>query len=198
MPRQPRLVGRLQNHRQRVEELIDLTLGDDEWWGHRDDIASLANKQVVLKCFHEPVVGAFRWFAGCGIEFDCPDEADVANIDDVRQAFQGVQPLFPIRRKFHGAREQAFIMVGIESADRRRASHWVGRVGIAVEEINDVLRPSHKSIVDFGGNEHATHWDGAVCDAFGGCDDVRRDAEVIGAERRAEPSEGGDDFVENK
>ena len=67
-----------------------------------------------------------------------------------------------------------------------------------MEEVNDVLRPGHKSIVDFWGNEHGAHWDGAVCNAFSCGDDVGRDAEIIGAEWRAEPSEGGDDFVENK
>ena len=38
----------------------------------------------------------------------------------------------------------------------------------------------------------------AVGEALGGGDDVRRDAEIVGGERRAEAAEAGDDLVEDQ
>ena len=67
-----------------------------------------------------------------------------------------------------------------------------------MEEIDDLLGAGHEGVVDLGFHEHRAHRDGAVGDAFCRSDDIRRDAEIVGAEWCAETAKGGDDLVENE
>ena len=52
--------------------------------------------------------------------------------------------------------------------------------------------------MNLAAGEHRAHRHGAVGDALGRRHQIGRDAEIIGGERRAEPAEAGDDFVEDQ
>ena len=116
----------------------------------------------------------------------------------MRQALQRMHRLLPIGRKLGGAGEQPLLLVDFERGDGGGASSGVARIGVAVEEIDRLLRAAHEGVVDLALDEHGAHRNGAVGDALGRGDDVRRDAEIIGAERRAEAAEGGDDLIEDE
>ena len=116
----------------------------------------------------------------------------------MRLALQRMQRFFPVGRKLGAARQQALFLVGVERAERCRAGDRVARIGVAVEQLDHVLRTGHEGVVDFLLHEHRAHRDDAVGDALGGGDDVGRDAEIVRGERRAETAEAGDDLVEDQ
>ena len=70
------------------------------------------------------------------------------------------------------------------------------RVGIAVEQLDDVFGALHERFVHRLAGDHGSHGDAAVGEALGECHQVRSNAELLGGERRAGTPEAGDDFVE--
>ena len=72
------------------------------------------------------------------------------------------------------------------------------RVGIAVEQLDHVLRPLHEGVVDALARQHAAHRHGAGGDALGEGDEVGRDAVAFGGKRIAHAAEAGDHFVEDQ
>ena len=136
--------------------------------------------------------------SGIGLELDGADQPDIADVDDVRQALERVDGLLPIGRKLRRARQQSLLLVDLERRDGGGAGDRVARIGIAVEEIDGLLRAAHEGVVDLRLHEHRAHRNGAVGDALRRGDDVGRDVEIVGAERRAEAAEGGDDLIEDQ
>ena len=72
------------------------------------------------------------------------------------------------------------------------------RIGVAVEQLDDVLRAVHEGVVDAFVRDHAAHRRRAVGDALGERDHVRRHAVALGREGVAETAEAGDDLVEDQ
>ena len=72
------------------------------------------------------------------------------------------------------------------------------RIGVAVEELDDVLRPVHEGVVDAVAHDHAAHRHAAGGDALGEGDHVGHDAVALGGKGMAEPAEAGDDLVEDQ
>src|SRR5438132_3077484 len=103
----------------------------------------------------------------------------------------------PVIGERSAAREQAFVLVDVQRCDAGRAGHRMRRVGIAVEQLDLARRSGHQRIVDPAAREHGAHRDRAVGDTLGGGDEIGRDAEIVGCERRAEPAEPGDDRSEH-
>ena len=71
-------------------------------------------------------------------------------------------------------------------------------IGVAVEELDRVLRPVHEGVVDVLAHDHAAHRHRAGGHALGEGDHVGHDAVALGGERRAEAPEAGDDLVEDQ
>ncbi len=71
-------------------------------------------------------------------------------------------------------------------------------VRVAVEQLDRILRPFHERVVDVLAHEHCAHRDRTVGQRLRRGDHVRQHVEVLRAERRAEPAEARDDFVEDQ
>ena len=67
-----------------------------------------------------------------------------------------------------------------------------------MEQLDRALGPSHERVVDVPACGDGAHRHGAVGEALGHRDHVRRHAEVLRAERGAEATEAGDDLVEDQ
>src|SRR6185503_11032537 len=119
-----------------LDELSDLLLLDDERRRERDDVAGGADQESAAERLDEAGMGALRRLVGYGLKLNCPNQPDIADVDDVGQALQRMHRLLPIGRKLRSAREQALLLVDLERRDRGGASRGVARIGIAVEEID--------------------------------------------------------------
>ena len=181
-----------------VDQLVDLALGDDQRRRERYDIAGDAQQRSMLERPHERVEGAFGRLPAIG----CISIAPISPM--LRMSMTFGSPLSecsassPVGRQLRAARQQAFFLVGVERADRGRRGDRISRIGVAVEELDQMLRPVHEGVVDFLGDEHRAHRDDAVGKTLGGDHDVRRHAEIVGRERRAQTAETGDHFVEDQ
>ena len=56
------------------------------------------------------------------------------------QALERMERVLPIGRELGGAGQQALLLVGVERGEAGGAGHRVARIGVAVEELDDVLR----------------------------------------------------------
>ena len=171
---------------------------DDQRRRQGDDVAGRAHEDAAVEGLDEARVRAPAGFVREGLELDGADETDVADVDDVRQAAQGMHCLLPIRRQLRGARQQALLLQRVEGRDGRGAGQRMAGIRIAVEQLDHRLGAGHERVVDARLHKDRPHRHGAVGDAFGGGDHVRRDAEVVGAERRAQPAECGNDLIEDE
>ena len=72
------------------------------------------------------------------------------------------------------------------------------RVGVAVEELDQVVRPGHEGVVDALLRQHRAHRHAAVGQALGDRHQVRRHAEGLRREGLAGAAEAGDDLVEDQ
>ena len=68
----------------------------------------------------EHLEAALARLAGARRQLDPADQADVAHVDDVRRLAQRVQRLRQYRLHLLGPRQQAFLGIGVERAERRR------------------------------------------------------------------------------
>ena len=102
------LVELLEDRRQSVEDLINLFFFDNERRRQGDDVARRANEDTLLECLEEAVKGAFSRLARDRLQLDGPDEADVADINHMRQTLETVQGILPIAGKIGSALEEAF------------------------------------------------------------------------------------------
>ena len=84
-------------------------------------------------------MSALRRRVGNGIELDGTDQADIADVDDVGKTFQRVDRLLPIWRELGRAGQQPLLLVDLQRGDGGRAGDGVARIGIAVEEIDDLF-----------------------------------------------------------
>ena len=114
------------------------------------------------------------------------------------RAFQRMERVLPIGRELGAAGQKLLVGIGVEGAEPRRAGERMGRIGVAVEELDDVLGPGHEGVVDRALHEDGAHRHDAVGDALRGHHDVGHDAEVVRREGRAEATEAGDDLVEDQ
>ncbi len=67
-----------------------------------------------------------------------------------------------------------------------------------MEQLDDVLRPGHEGLVNRRAHDSAAHRHGAGGDALGESDDVGNHAIAFRRKREAEPSEAGDDLIEDQ
>ena len=117
--------------------------------GDRQGIAGDPDHQVLVVegPFHG-LVAALAGGAGPRRKVDAGRNADRAHVEHAGQALQrhrGVgierlEPLCPL--------EQALVAVKIERREAGRASERMRRIGVAVEQLDHVLRAVHEGIVD--------------------------------------------------
>ena len=102
------------------------------------------------------------------------------------------------RREFRRPLEQPasgeFVERGMRGGDTQR----MGRVGVAVEELDQMLRAAHEGVVDRRRGQHTAEGHGSVVDGFGKSNQVRADTKEIGTEGGAEATEAGDHLVEDQ
>src|SRR5262249_2388569 len=91
--------GGLEHAREDIEQLIDLFLLDDERRGKRDDVAGGTHQKPAVERLDEARMCSPSGGIGDGLEFDGADQPDIADVDDVRQAFERMDRILPIGRK---------------------------------------------------------------------------------------------------
>ena len=123
-----------------IDELVDLLLLDDQRRRQRNGVAGGPNQEPALERLDEARMGALAGLARDRIELDGADQPDIADVDDMRQALQRMDRVLPIGRELRGARQQPLLLIGLERGDRRRAGHRVAGIGVAVEQVDDLLR----------------------------------------------------------
>ena len=96
------------------------------------------------------------------------------------------------------ALEQALVAVKIERGDARRRRERMAGIGVAMENIDGVVRVGLKRLVDLLLDQHAAHRHRAIGDALGEGDHVGDDAVTLGGKAIAEPPEAGDDLIEDE
>ncbi|MNF83241.1 hypothetical protein D3C84_655610 [compost metagenome] len=103
-------------------------------------------------------------------------------------------------RQLGGLLQQVLPLEQLQRGQAGGAGHRVGRVGVAVGELDHVLGRGllHEGVVDLAAGDHRPQGNGAVGDLLGGVDDVRGHAEVLGAAPGAQTTEGGDHLVEDQ
>ncbi len=131
-------------------------------------------------------------------EVDRRHEAEGADVEDARRALQRHRRIGPLVFQRGGALEQLLVAIDIERRDAGRAGERMRRVGVAVEQLDDVLGAAHEGVVDALAHDDARHRHGAGGDALGERDHVRDDAVALGRERGAQTAEAGDDLVEDQ
>src|SRR5580692_3713232 len=72
----------------------------------------------------------------------------------------------------------------------------VSRVGVAVKQLDRILRSLHERVVNLALRKHRAHGYRTVRQAFRGGDQVRRDIESLRGKGFADAAEAGDHFVE--
>src|SRR4249919_2208714 len=132
-----------------VEHLADLTFAHDQWRAERERIADSAEHDVMLEEAEvERVHAALADGVGPTREIDPDGEPDRADIEHVRQAFEPHRRLCPGLFELAGALEQAFVAIDVERCKPGGAGERMCRIGIAVEQFDDVLRPFHERVID--------------------------------------------------
>ncbi len=117
---------------------------------------------------------------------------------DVGQALERHQRVAPLRLERMGALEQLLVAIDVERGEAGGAGERMAGIGVAVEQLDRVLRPLHERVVDVLAHDDAAHRHRAGSDALGEGDHVGDDAVALGGEGEAEAAEAGDDFVEDQ
>ena len=79
-----------------------------------------------------------------GREINAGGDADGADVHHVRLVAQRHHGVGPFRFHRPGALEQAFLAVDVEGGETGRAGQRMRRVGVAVEQFDDVARALHE------------------------------------------------------
>ncbi len=166
--------------------------------GQQHGVAGGADQAAAFQAGLVRRIAALTGLAGLGRQFDRGQQADVADIHHVGQALEAVGCVFPIASEFAAALEQAFAMADVERGQGGRARHRMARVGVAMGQFDGVVWALHEGVVDVLAHQRGAHRDGAVGQALGAGDEVRRDAEMGRGEGAVDAAEGADDFVEDQ
>src|SRR5688572_14371303 len=105
---------------------------------------------------------------------------------------------FPARCECGCSREQVFALIDVQGRECGSASGGMRGIGVPMKELDRVLGPLHERVVDRIANKHRAHWDRTIRKSLRCRHDVWHDTEVISTERCTEPSEAGDDFIEDE
>ena len=143
-------------------------------------------------------IDAFAGAAGNRRKIDRAGETNAADVDDVGQALEPHDGVIPLGFDRLGALEQALVTIEVDRGQGRGAGERMARIGIAVEELDRLLRPVHEGVVDVLAHHHPAHRHRAGRHPLGEGDHVGLDAIALGGERRAEAAEPGDDLVEDE
>ena len=181
-----------------LEELPDLGFFDDQRGRDGDDVTGVAHHQAAVEAFLEHFGGTGARGTGARRQFDAGHQAQVAHVDDVRCALQAVGRLFERARQLAGAAEQVFAAVDVQRRQDGGGGQRVGRIGIAVKELDAAGRAVDDGVVHFAAHGDGARGHGGVAHALGHGDQVGCDAEEFGRSGGAQAAVGGDDFVKNQ
>src|SRR6185436_18129889 len=79
-----------------VEDPVDLRFLDDERRREGEDVAGPADQYARFEDLEEGFVGALAGRAGPRLELDRAHQADVAHVDDMAAALEGVQAVLEV------------------------------------------------------------------------------------------------------
>ena len=98
---------------------------------------------------------------GLAGEINADGDAHRPDIEHIRQASKSHCGLCPRCLQFARTLEQPLVTVEIERGEAGRAGERMRRVGVAVEQLNDVFGSLHERVVDAFSHQCATHRHGA-------------------------------------
>ena len=125
-------------------------LGDDQRRAHGERVADGAEHDAVLvEAAFQRLEAALADGVGLAGEIDADGQADRADVEHVRQALERPSPPAPRPARACRARSnRSFVAIEIERGEARRAGERMRRIGVAVEQLDDVLGALHEGVVD--------------------------------------------------
>ena len=147
--------------------------------------------------FHR-LVAALAHRAGPGCKVDADGDADSAHVEHVRHSLERHRGLGNDRLELLGPLEQTLVAIKVERRNPGGAGKRMRRIGIAVEQLDDVLRPLHESLVEALARDHTAHRHGAGGHPLGKAEEVGRHPIALRGKGVAETAEAGDDLVEDQ
>ena len=144
------------------------------------------------------LVAAQASLAGDRCEIDAGEQADGADVLHVGLALQAHHGIGKHRLELGRPLEQALVLVDVERGEAGGGGQRMARVGVAVEQLHQVLGAGHEGVVDLLGRHHARHRHGGVGHTLGKGDHVGGGAVALGSEGVAEAAETGDDLIEDQ
>ncbi len=122
-----RLVDRLA---QRVDDLVQVLLLTDQRRRQRHRVAREAQQQTLVEAAVEDILSARAGHVATGRgKFHGTHQSNVADVDHVRQALQGVHLLLPVRSQRGGILKQLLLLEDIQGSDTSGHRQRVTTVG---------------------------------------------------------------------
>src|SRR5665213_141445 len=190
----------IQNAPDSIDHFGDIGFGNDKGRRQRDGVAADADHEILFgEGKLDRVIAAPARGFRIGFEFDSRRQTDIADVGNEGRALQRMHGLFQHRLQLRGALEQSFVAIDVERCQRRGTRERMARVCVAVEQFDLVIRAAaHECVVDLAGYDRAANRHGAIRNALREGDDIRRHAIARGGKGVAQPSEAGDDFIEDQ
>ena len=133
--------------------------------------------------------------SGSRLELDTRHEADVSQVDHIRQPAQRMNGVRPIAFERGSACEQIFAAIELECRETGGCGERMTGVGISVKELDASARAVDDCVVNPMSDAHGAHGHGGIGDPLRDRHHIRQHAEFFGGKRCAEPAKAGDDFV---
>src|SRR5215471_920666 len=189
----------LDDPRELVEDFIYLDFAHNQRRTEGQCVADGAEHEIMFKeaCFKR-FHAALADRIGPAREVNADGQPHRPDIEDIRQTFETQGRLGPHAFEFARALEQTLFPVKVQRRKAGGTSQRMRRICVAMEQLDNVLRPLHESVVDPLPHDHAAHRHCARSDTFGEGDHVGNDAIAFGCEWISKPAIAGDDFVEDQ
>ena len=100
---------------------------------------------------------------------------------------KAVQAVLPILGQIGGPRQQPFLFISVERAERRRRGHRIAGIGVAMEELDQLFRAIHEGVMDLVTDKHRPHGNDPAGQPLGGGDDIGLYIEIIAAKVPSRP-----------
>src|SRR5215207_2330130 len=94
--------------------IVDMALLDDQGRRHRKAVAAHAEIKPAIEAIHHHVITARADAVAARRQLNRAHQADIADVDDVRQALERMQCIAPVLGKRSTTREQPLVLVDVE------------------------------------------------------------------------------------
>ena len=165
---------------------------------HGDDIGRHADQHAIIEAAAEDIQRALRRLAGARRQFHRANQADIANINHVRQALQRMHRILPIGFQRQRPARQILGTMQFQRGNRRRRRQGMAGIGIAMEEFDAGAGAGHDRIINLILHGNRAHGYGGVRQSLGHGHDIGHHAQALRTEIGAKPAKTRDDLIKNQ